>query len=78
MKLAADALAKGVAVIGPRGEAFSNESIRGRQVQREFMQTLRESGVATGGPPPLGPKDKQAFASALERWLNQYQRENKP
>ncbi|RRQ24718.1 YaiI/YqxD family protein [Guyparkeria sp. SCN-R1] len=74
IELAAEALAKGAAVIGPRGEVFSNESIRGRQVQREFMQTLRESGIATGGPAPLHARDKQAFASALERWLNQYQR----
>ncbi|HSH84395.1 MAG TPA: YaiI/YqxD family protein [Guyparkeria sp.] len=78
IELAAEALAKGAAVIGPRGEVFSSESIRSRQVQREFMQTLRESGVVTGGPAPLAPRDKQAFASALERWLNQYQRENRP
>ncbi|MFI9651701.1 YaiI/YqxD family protein [Guyparkeria halopsychrophila] len=77
IELAAEALAKGAAVIGPRGEVFSNESIRGRQVQREFMQTLRESGIATGGPAPLHARDKQAFAGALERWLNQYQREQR-
>lgn len=76
IELAAEVLAKGAAAISPRGEVYSAESIRGRQAQREFMQTLRESGVATGGPPPLGPKDKQAFASALERWLNQYQRQS--
>src|SRR5690554_1405319 len=39
IELAAEALAKGAAVIGPRGEVFSSESIRSRQVQREFMQT---------------------------------------
>jgi uncharacterized protein YaiI (UPF0178 family) len=74
IELAAGALEKGAFVVGPRGEAFSAESIRGRQKQREFMQTLRESGVATGGPPPLAARDKQAFAAALERWLNHYQR----
>jgi hypothetical protein len=74
IELAAGVLAKGASVIGPRGEAFSAESIRGRQAQREFMQTLRESGVATGGPAPLAARDKQAFARALERWLNHYRR----
>ncbi|MDG4866664.1 YaiI/YqxD family protein [Guyparkeria sp. 1SP6A2] len=74
IELAAEVLAKGGEAISPRGEVFSPDSIRGRQVQREFMQTLRESGVATGGPAPLHARDKQAFAAMLERWLNRYQR----
>jgi len=31
------------------------------------MQELRDSGVETGGPPPLGAKDKEQFANAFDR-----------
>ncbi len=38
---------------------------------RDFMDTLRGSGIDTGGPPPLGPRDRQSFANALDTWLAQ-------
>ena len=68
--LAAEVIEKGAEALGPRGEVFSPENIRGRLNIRDFMDTLRASAMApTGGPPPLGPKEKQAFANALDRWL---------
>ncbi|MCI5107311.1 MAG: DUF188 domain-containing protein [Pseudomonadales bacterium] len=33
------------------------------------METMRSSGLQTGGPPPLGQNDRKAFADALDRWL---------
>ena len=36
---------------------------------RDFMDTMRASGVVTGGPPPLSQADRQAFAGQLDRWL---------
>jgi len=38
---------------------------------RDFMDTMRSSGVQTGGPPPLGKREKQAFANHLDRLLHQ-------
>jgi hypothetical protein len=36
---------------------------------RDFMDSLRASGVDTGGPPPLNQADRQRFAKALEAVL---------
>jgi hypothetical protein len=33
------------------------------------METLRSSGVQTGGPAALGNADRQAFANQLDRFL---------
>lgn len=68
--LAAEVIDKGAAVISPRGEQFTRENIRQRLNMRDFMETMRSSSVEPGGgPPPLGGKDKQVFANALDRYL---------
>lgn len=67
--LAAEAMAKGAAALNPRGEMYSNDTIRQRLNIRDFMDTMRASGARTGGPPPLGTKEKQAFANALDAYL---------
>jgi uncharacterized protein len=36
---------------------------------RNFMDELRGSGVATGGPAVLSQRDRQAFANALDSFL---------
>jgi uncharacterized protein YaiI (UPF0178 family) len=36
---------------------------------RDFMEGLREAGVATGGPAALSQADRQAFANQLDRLL---------
>ena len=65
--LAALLVPKGVAVIDPRGEVFSEESIGERLSVRNFMDGLRSSGVDTGGHGVYGTREKQAFANALDR-----------
>jgi uncharacterized protein YaiI (UPF0178 family) len=67
--LAAILVPKGVAVIDPRGEVFSEESIGERLSVRNFMDELRTTGVDTGGHGVYGPREKQAFANALDRAL---------
>ncbi len=67
--LAAEAIAKGCAVINPSGERYTEETIRQRLNMRDFLDTLRASGVQTGGPPPFGNAQKQAFANQLDRLL---------
>ena len=68
--LAADALAKGAAVINPRGQEYTRENIGARLNMRDFMETMRASGtVMKDGPPPFSQQDRQTFANALDRWI---------
>lgn len=68
--LAAEALAKGGRALSPRGELFSPDTIRDRLVMRDFLDTLRSSGVQTGGPAPLTQTDRKMFADQLDRLLS--------
>ena len=69
--LAAELVAKGCLVLSPRGEKFSEEDVRQRLNMRDFMESLRSSGVTTGGPDGFSEKDRMAFANALDRALAQ-------
>ena len=72
--LAALLVPKGVAVIDPRGEVFTAESIGERLSVRNFMEGLRSTGVDTGGHAAYGAREKQAFANALDRALTRAMR----
>lgn len=67
--LAAEAIEKKAEVLSPRGERFTPDNIRERLNMRDFMDTMRGSGLASGGPPPLSARDRQAFANALDAYL---------
>lgn len=67
--LAAEVLAKGAQAINTRGEPYSQDTIRQRLNMRDFMETMRSSGVHTGGPAAFSEKDKRSFANAFDRWL---------
>ena len=70
--LAAEVMEKGVEAINPRGERYTVNSIRQRLNMRDFMDTMRSSGVHTGGPPPLGQKERQMFANHLDQYLSRW------
>lgn len=67
--LAAEVIAKGCLALNPRGELYTQETIGARLNMRDFMDTLRASGVNTGGPPVLSQGDRQAFANQLDRLI---------
>ena len=67
--LAAEVVAKGAAALTPRGERYTLENVRQRLNMRDFMDTMRSSGLQTGGPPPLSKTDRQKFANELDRYL---------
>jgi hypothetical protein len=67
--LAALLVAKQVVTIDPRGTEYTAENIGERLTVRDFMEGLRGAGVETGGPKGFGPREKQAFAGALDRAL---------
>lgn len=72
--LAAEVIEKGASALNPRGERYSPATIRERLTMRDFMDTMRASGVQTGGPAAMSPRDRQQFANELDSWLRQRQR----
>lgn len=72
--LAAILVAARVTVIDPRGYEHTTETVGERLSVRDFADALRSAGVETGGPRPFSAKDKQAFASALDRALTRARR----
>ncbi len=64
--LAARCLARGAAVLGPTGRAFTEASIGAALASRALMADLRAMGVTTGGPAPMTRADRSRFLSALD------------
>jgi uncharacterized protein YaiI (UPF0178 family) len=73
--LAAAAIGKGAHALNPRGELYTTDNIRERLSMRNFMDELRGSGVATGGPAALNARDRETFANSLDRFLQRHARE---
>lgn len=67
--LASEVIDKGAIVLSPRGELQTAENIKARLNMRDFLDTMRASGIDTGGPPALSQADRKAFASHLDKWL---------
>ena len=72
--LAAGVVEKGASALNPRGELYSRENVRELLDMRNFMDTLRSTGVETGGPSPFSQADRQAFANQLDRFLARQRR----
>ncbi|MET0066235.1 MAG: YaiI/YqxD family protein [Candidatus Thiodiazotropha sp.] len=69
--LAAEVIERGALALNPRGELYTEANIRQRLTMRDFMDTLRGSGIDTGGPAAFSQADRQAFANQLDRLLAQ-------
>jgi len=67
--LASDVIDKGALVINPRGELYTSDNIKARLQMRNFMETLRNSGVETGGPAALNQKDRKKFGNQLDKLI---------
>ncbi len=70
--LAAEVIEKGGQALNPRGELYSTDTIKARLSMRDFMDTLRSSGVNTGGPAAMSQSDRQAFANQLDKILTRH------
>jgi uncharacterized protein YaiI (UPF0178 family) len=75
--LAAEVIGKGGHALSPRGELYSTENIGERLNMRDFMDTMRASGIDTGGPPALSQSDRQAFANYLDQLLTKHMKQPK-
>lgn len=67
--LASEVIDKDCLALNPRGELYTRENIRQRLNMRDFMDTMRSSGIDTGGPPALNQADRMAFANQLDRFI---------
>ncbi len=66
----ADAIVdKGATGLNPRGELYTEDNVKGLLRMRNLMEELRSGGMVSGGPSPIGPKDKQEFTNQLDRFL---------
>ena len=71
--LASEVIDKGAHALNPRGEMYTSENIKSRLSMRDFMDSMRASGVQTGGPSTFGQSERNAFANQLDRFLTRYQ-----
>ena len=69
--LAAEVIEKGGHALSPRGELYSADTIRARLNMRDFLDTLRASGINSGGPPAFTQSDRKDFASHLDKMLSE-------
>ncbi|WP_318437086.1 YaiI/YqxD family protein [Photobacterium leiognathi] len=67
--LADEVITKGAHALNPRGEMYTKDTIKQRLQMRDFMETMRSSGVQTGGPAPFSQADRQNFANKLDAFL---------
>ena len=70
--LAAEVIEKGGQALNPRGELYTDQNIKTRLNIRDFMDTMRASGVQTGGPPKISQADRQNFANELDKILTKF------
>ena len=68
--LASQVVAKGALALNPRGELYSDATIREALALRNFMTELRDSGVQTGGPAAFSQRDRANFAAQLDKLLH--------
>ena len=68
--LADELITKGAHALNPRGELYTKDTIKQRLQMRDFMETMRSSGIQTGGPSALTQADRQNFANKLDAFLD--------
>lgn len=70
LPLAAEIIEKDAIACTSRGETLDRENIRARLNMRDFFETLRSSGIQSGGPSKMTQSDRQAFAAMLDKYVS--------
>lgn len=66
----ADAVIKlGALVLTPRGNSYNKSNIKQALAMRDFNQSLRDSGMLSGGDAKMSQKDNNQFANQLDKIL---------
>jgi hypothetical protein len=69
LPLAAQVVEKGGRALSPQGTEYTAENVRQQLSMRDFMESMRGAGLASGGPSPQSGRDRQRFGNALDRLL---------
>jgi len=72
--LASRCLQAGARVIGPTGKPFDEGNIGQALATRELLAELRGAGEITGGPAPLGKRDRSRFLQKLDEVIQAIRR----
>jgi uncharacterized protein len=75
--LADRCLKKGARVLGPKGHAFTEDSIGAALATRALLDMLRQSGAFGGGPAPFVKEDRSRFLARLDETLHAVRRERR-
>lgn len=75
LPLASSLIDKSVVAINPRGTVYTPDNVKEALATRNLMQDLREEGTMSGGPAPLGPRDRENFANAIDRELTRLRKD---
>ena len=65
--LAAEVIDKNAQALNPRGELYSASTIKSLLSMRDLMDTLRGSGIQTGGQSAYSQTDRRMFANKLDK-----------
>ncbi len=65
--LAAEIIENQGQALNPRGELYTSDNIKARLTMRDLMESLRSSGIESGGQAPLNHSDRKAFADQLDK-----------
>lgn len=76
--LAAEVIDNKGHALNPRGIFYTAENIKQHLNMRDFMDTLRGSGIDTGGPSSMSANERREFANQLDRFLQQNSNSNLP
>jgi uncharacterized protein YaiI (UPF0178 family) len=76
--LAARCVAKQAAVLNPKGRLLTDANIGEAVGVRDLIDELRQSGLASGGPAPMTPKDRSRFLAMLDQLVNAVRRGKLP
>jgi uncharacterized protein YaiI (UPF0178 family) len=68
--LADRCLKRGAVVIGPRGHAFTDDTIGEALATRALLDHLRQAGQYVGGPAPFSKADRSRFLAKLDESIH--------
>lgn len=64
--LADQCVKAGARVLGPTGKPFTEDNIGDALATRDLLEDLRGAGEITGGPPPMGKRERSRFLQKLD------------
>jgi len=50
-------------------EVLDKENIKARLNMRDFLESMRSSGIQSGGPDKMNQNDRQNFANKLDHYI---------